>query len=716
MKHTLIIFLSLFLMQSLTGQPLLVRDKYLRIDAGANDPLYTTYAATIDRSRLYGDKAYKMVYYEPGEPIYYENDKGGRIYTLWMVNDVAVINSGEFYQPPVVKYSFPDMAITNHQPMQGIEVQETFFVYSSTVSLVNLEIENVSEQPLEITLFPVFELNNDSLQVKDFQAGSKSYITERFETHHRLISGLYKNAPYPYYYNDVLSVNQPVYSYGAYHGTHEAFYDTIKTDHYAQDKYNDTLNMKQSGYYDFVSLHLKIELQPGQSETVRYFRGSEDKESDLQLVINQMEELKQANLQPFVDQNVQLFASVPRLEFNRPAEKTIYLGALNLVRGSMLPPTGETTHNFYVFSRNPLWGWGHGHQVLHESLSMIPYVYLDAESAQGSQRVYMEQQGEDGLIAYRHGPRGPQTYPHKNEPTTSAPFYSWINWELYSVSQDQEFLKDAYRSGVQYVEWLFKNRDDDQDGTFEWGPYGIIENVRDWYNAVFQVSAERYLDVDKEDISDELECLDLSLMVCNEINYLARMAEALDLPAEAKKWKEESAKLSQLINERMWHPETGFYYSVNAKDHSFFFMDRDLKRQEIIGFLPLWAEVAPIERAEKLVRHLTDTTKFWRKFGVPTLAADDPWYSPDVDYCCKWNGPVWLLWNYMVYDGLKKYGFDEEADQLADKMVLAVEEQLSKNHNYWESFSPDNTVLNSPSNYIWDAIMAKVLIEKYLSD
>ncbi|MFP4471458.1 MAG: MGH1-like glycoside hydrolase domain-containing protein, partial [Bacteroidales bacterium] len=241
-------------------------------------------------------------------------------------------------------------------------------------------------------------------------------------------------------------------------------------------------------------------------------------------------------------------------------------------------------------------------------------------------------------------------------------------------------------------------------------PYGIIENVRDWYNAVFQVSAERYLDVDKEDISDELECLDLGLMVVKEMRCLAKMAEALDKPKQAKRWTKRADSLSDRINELMWDEETGFYYHVNRDDHSWFFMTRDLRRQEIIGFLPMWAEACPPDRAEKLIETLTNPDKFWRKYGVPTLAADDVWYTPYVDYCCKWNGPVWLLWDYMVFDGLVNYGYTDLALELADKMMLAVTTQLSKNHNYWESYSPDNEVLNCPSNYIWDAIMAKLLV------
>ena len=279
------------------------------------------------------------------------------------------------------------------------------------------------------------------------------------------------------------------------------------------------------------------------------------------------------------------------------------------------------------------------------------------------------------------------------------------------MGKDIDFLRDSYESGVKYMNWLKKERDLDQDGTFEWGPYGIIENVRDWYNAVFQVSADRYLDVDKEDISDELECLDLSLMVCKEMRSLSKMADELGDLAAGEKWNQEADDLSKMINDRMWDQETKFYYSVDMNDHSFKFLTRDLRRQEIIGFLPLWAEACPEDRAKELIAKLTDSTKFWRTYGIPTLAADDVWFSPNVDYCCKWNGPVWLLWNYMIFEGLLNYGYTDLAGDLAKKVIRGVEIQLSKNHNFWESYSPDNTVINSPSNYIWDTIITRFYID-----
>jgi len=59
------------------------------------------------------------------------------------------------------------------------------------------------------------------------------------------------------------------------------------------------------------------------------------------------------------------------------------------------------------------------------------------------------------------------------------------------------------------------------------------------------------------------------------------------------------------------------------------------------------------------------------------------------------------------------YCYNDIAIELGNKMKLAVTTQLSANHNYWESFSPDNNMLDYPSNYIWDSIMAKLLIEMY---
>lgn len=701
-----IVYHSLVLSQSYP-----VSDPFLRINAGATAPLYTTYTAPMERARLYGDKGYKMDHYSLRDPLTYGSEHGGRFFCIWEINDVVVDRMSAFAEPPVVTASFPDMAVTSYSPWPGIQVEEAFVVYSSSLAFVEMTIRNHSQKDHRLEIYPVLQVP-DSFRVQGFSSHRNEFHTTHFETRERLISGLYGSAPYPTHLQDLFGGTFDPFSFGSYEAGFEHFYNIIKTDFYSDDR-SDSLNLRDSGEASFIALHARIDIPAGGSVTLRYYRGIQDISVDPEDLRKEVKKMNRLPVKNFLLENEELFSRLPRINFETEDEKLVYLSSFNLLRGCMLPPAGETSHNFYVFSREPIWGWGHGHQVLHESLSMLAYAYLDPLSAQGSQRVYMEQQGDDGLIAYRHGPRGPQTYPHKGKPTTSAPFFSWINWEVYLVSGDNAFLRDAYHSGKKYTRWLLENRDTDNDSTFEWGPYGIIENVRDWYNAVFQVSKERYLDVDKEDISDELECLDLSLMIVKEMRSLASMAGELGLGEERKDWIRLADGITAKINERMWHEESGFFYHVDKDDHSFRFMTRDLKRQEIIGFLPMWAEAVSPERAEVLMQALTDTSRFWRRYGVPTLSARDPWYSPYVDYCCKWNGPVWLLWDYMVFDGLVNYGYEKEALELAGKMMQAVTTQLSENHNFWESFSPDNTVLNCPSNYIWDGIMARLLIDVY---
>ena len=44
-------------------------------------------------------------------------------------------------------------------------------------------------------------------------------------------------------------------------------------------------------------------------------------------------------------------------------------------------------------------------------------------------------------------------------------------------------------------------------------------------------------------------------------------------------------------------------------------------------------------------------------------------------------------------------------------MIAAATTQLGRNHRFWESYSPDDEALGSPMNYIWDSILARVIVD-----
>jgi glycogen debranching enzyme len=300
------------------------------------------------------------------------------------------------------------------------------------------------------------------------------------------------------------------------------------------------------------------------------------------------------------------------------------------------------------------------------------------------------------------------------EKTTSAPFYSWVNHEVYRIGRGRvedplakDFLADAYRSGSAFVEFLLSRRDRDRDGLLEWGGHAVLESVRD-----SEVPIWRLLGGDDPSAPSRVEALDLSAMVVREMRALSEMAEELGNLDESSSWAARAERLSGLIEDTMWDEETGFYYNVDRETHRFVTPEGvDLRRQEIIGFLPLWAGTASPARAEILVSRLTDPKKFWRPFGVPTLSADDPDFEPLVKRCCQWNGAVWLEWDYLVFDGLARYGYEDVRRELGKRMLKAASTQLSRNHRFWESYSPDEVKLASPQSYIWNSVLARVLID-----
>lgn len=445
-----------------------------------------------------------------------------------------------------------------------------------------------------------------------------------------------------------------------------------------------------------------ITLPPGGSQTLRLVRAVAPRQTSREDMALQTLPLLDLDLQPFLKRNEQLFAGVPPLNLPPEKEETemLYWSAFNMMRQVFYPPEGKSSYNYYVFSREPTWGWGHGGQVFHESLTMATYAWLDPLSAMNSQRVYAERQYENGYINYRTGSYLDEIIEYQGQLTSSAPWYARTNWEIYQITRDLEFLREMYPSSKRFYQFYTSQRDSDGDGLCEWGGHAVLESVRDAAVAVW----------DEVGWPANFEALDLNCMLVSEAKALAAMARELGLPDEAAAWQADHEKRSHLINTTFWDEATGFYYQVDKVDHDFSYKQPgDLKRMEIIGFLPLWAGVASPERAARLLEHLTDPGKFWRPYGIPSLSADDPFYN-DKGY---WNGPVWVEWNYLVFEGLLQYGFEASAHELAKRVAEGMINQLKKNHNLWEFYSPDTSWAGYHRTYIWAGIINSMLLDTY---
>jgi hypothetical protein len=445
-----------------------------------------------------------------------------------------------------------------------------------------------------------------------------------------------------------------------------------------------------------VSLPYTIEAQTTQSW--RMVRTVKPGSEELGQAINDSQNLMRANVQVFVRANEELYRRVPRFRSPHKLQALVYYSAVNMMWQQILPPEGKCHTNYHVVSREPVWGLGRSGQTMHESLTMQAYAAIDPVSAMNCLRTYRERQTDSGYLFYRLGPYLDDNALGQERATTAFPLYASIVWEIYKTSKDRKFLQEMYDSAKNFYEYVVKQRDSDQDGLCEWSGQAAKESGRNNKSVIW------------EEVGDagEVEALDMNCLLAREEESLAAMAKELGLEAETKLWREAEARRAQKINTLFWDEDRGFYFHIAKDSHTFGLKKTDdLKREEIIGFLPLWAGIVTPERAQRLIAKLRDSGKFWRRYGIPSLAADDKSYDPKG----YWNGPVWIPWNYLLAQGLARYGYNSEAKELTGKVADAVAAQLTKNHDFWECYSPDSEWAGHHSTCLWSGMISKMLLD-----
>ena len=130
----------------------------------------------------------------------------------------------------------------------------------------------------------------------------------------------------------------------------------------------------------------------------------------------------------------------------------------------------------------------------------------------------------------------------------------------------------------------------------------------------------------------------------------------------AAAYRAHASALKKTINTVFWDENDEFYYDRNEKTGA------RIRVKSVAGFVPLWAGVASLKQAERLVKeHLLSPHEFWIKYPVASYARTEADYYQGSHNECNWRGAAWIPLNYMIFHGLIHYGYKDTARQLADK-------------------------------------------------
>ena len=201
-----------------------------------------------------------------------------------------------------------------------------------------------------------------------------------------------------------------------------------------------------------------------------------------------------------------------------------------------------------------------------------------------------------------------------------------------------------------------------------------------------------------------LEFADVGLMsmYIADSDALAKIADALQKPNDARELRERSARYTQKL-ETLWSDEDGIF--LNKDLHT----GQPSKRLSPTNFYPLLAHAATPAQAQMMVeKHLLNPKEFWGEWVIPSIARDDPAFH-DQNY---WRGRIWGPMNYLVYLGLSNYDLPSARRELAQKSYsLFVKEWTEKGHvheNYNAILGTGDDVTSSDRFYHWGALLGYV--------
>lgn len=191
-----------------------------------------------------------------------------------------------------------------------------------------------------------------------------------------------------------------------------------------------------------------------------------------------------------------------------------------------------------------------------------------------------------------------------------------------------------------------------------------------------------------------IEDLNFNSIFIRANTHLKSIAKALrvELPEDLVK----SMKKTEKAFEELWDPYASQYYSRDFITH------RLLKTPSLATLLPLYAGCIDNERAEQLVKLLDSEQQFGTAYPVPSVPPSSSWFHSKA----YWQGPSWVNTNWLIIDGLKRYGFKDHAAALTETTL----EMVNKS-GYSEYFDPLTGEAAGADNFSWTAALVIDLLD-----
>lgn len=317
---------------------------------------------------------------------------------------------------------------------------------------------------------------------------------------------------------------------------------------------------------------------------------------------------------------------------------------------------------------------------------------------------------------------------------TQPPLLAAVIRTIHSRTPIPDFVREVYPALLRWHRWLHTARDADSSGLvclihpWESGTddsprwLGVLSQTAPADLAPFQrgdlryvPAAERPSDADYErfihliDIFRRSHYEPAALLtrspflvqdvLFNSILYradedLRALALELNEPTgEIDGWLE---RMRASFSARFWDGECGLYFDYDLRTGA------PIRVNTAMTFAPLFAGLADTRQARRLIEeHWLNPAEYApdhraRHWLTTTSKTEPAWEARRY-----WRGPVWVILNWLLADGLRRYGYHDLAETLRTESLM-----MMARSGFWEYYDPrDGAGCGSP-DFSWSAALA----------
>ena len=387
------------------------------------------------------------------------------------------------------------------------------------------------------------------------------------------------------------------------------------------------------------------------------------------------------------------------------------------------------THGLYPFQ----WNWD-------SCLTALGFAHFDEARAWVEIETLFNFQWEDGMVphiifhkedeGYFPGPNVWGTG-KKTSGITQPPVAGFAINRLYEISKDKDQAKKNAIKLIHKIhkwhQWFYQNRD-----PLKTGLVAIIhpwesgrDNSIDWDKAFEKVPTDGVMSFERRDTKhanpdhrpteEQYKRYIWLLQLFKSLNYdnsklhkaspfkvvdpgfnailirscfdLSNLAETLG-ETEIAKSSKEMAELGSNALETLWSEKHNQYLSYDR--HS----NEVVDSLSIGGLLPIFTNL-PEDKINKIENKISNLIKE-NNFVIASHDKNDERF----EHLRYWRGPVWLIMNYMISNGLKNSGKNDLSNMIIENSL-----KLIKENGFAEYYSPIDGTPCGGDSFTWTAAM-----------